>query len=115
VAFCYHAGLFNIGAEGQLYIGSLGVVASLSLVSNFPFYLGIIFILLSCILFSGLWGGIAGVLKAKRGSHEVIVTVLLNFIAIAIVDYCILYVFKNPLGQNPETFVIYRVCLIKRP
>jgi simple sugar transport system permease protein len=106
VAFCYHAGLFNIGAEGQLYIGSLGVVTSLSLVSNFPFYLGILFILFSCILFSGLWGGIAGVLKAKRGSHEVIVTVLLNFIAIAIVDYCILYVFKNPLGQNPETFVI---------
>src|SRR5262249_22299117 len=71
-----------------------------------PPYLGIFTTTLAAAAAGGLWGAIAGLLKARRGSHEVIVTILLNFIAAAIVDYCVLYVFKDPAIQSPETFSV---------
>lgn len=108
VATSFHCGLFNIGAEGQLYMGSLAIVATLHTIPNLfgPNLPGAIAITLAiaCAVLSGsLWGGIAGFFKAWRGSHEVIVTIILNFIAMAIVDYSILYLFKDPISQNPET------------
>jgi simple sugar transport system permease protein len=51
----------------------------------------------------GAWGFIPGWLRAKRGSHEVINTIMLNFIAAALASYVTLYLFKNPDSQNPET------------
>ena len=104
VAIAYHCGLFNIGAEGQLYFGSLGIMCLYYFwpTCPFPFVASI----LVAFCFGGIWGGIAGFFKAVKGSHEVIVTILLNFIGVAFVDYFILYPFKNPNSQNPETFPI---------
>ncbi|MCB0403891.1 MAG: ABC transporter permease [Bdellovibrionales bacterium] len=103
VAVCFHCGLFNIGAEGQLYVGSVGIIVIGSLFPNLPGALALTFGVAAAFLFGGLWGGIAGFLKAKRGSHEVIVTILLNFVGIALANYLILYPLRNQTVQNPET------------
>ncbi|MCB0406396.1 MAG: ABC transporter permease [Bdellovibrionales bacterium] len=103
VAVCFHCGLFNIGAEGQLYLGSVGIVIIGSLFPNLPGVIALVVGIAAAFLFGGFWGGLAGFLKAKRGSHEVIVTILLNFIGIALVNYLILYPLRNQTVQNPET------------
>lgn len=108
VAFAFQAGLFNIGAEGQLLWGSMGVIALASQFPTLPFFLSIPLGIGACGLFGGLWGGLAGYLKAKRGAHEVISTILLNFIAVALTNYLILYTFKNPLSQAAETTLLPR-------
>ncbi|MDZ4676227.1 MAG: ABC transporter permease [Oligoflexia bacterium] len=102
VAVAFHCGLFNIGAEGQLYIGALLLTTVGILVPDYPVispFLGI------CVAFLGgaLWGGLAGWLKAYRGSHEVIVTIMLNFISYSICGFAIMNLFKNTETQNPES------------
>lgn len=106
VALGFHCGLFNIGAEGQLYIGSIAIVLFANFFPGVSATLAVPLAILSAGIAGGLWGAIAGWLKAKRNSHEVIVTILLNFIGIALVDYLILYPLKNPQTQNPETVKI---------
>lgn len=103
VAFALQAGLFNIGAEGQLTMGALaaaivGVTFPGVVWPWAPLLAGI-----AAFLAGGFWGFIAGWLKAKRGSHEVINTIMLNFIAAGLASWLTLYVFKNPESQNPET------------
>lgn len=106
VALCFHAGLFNIGGEGQLYLGSLTIIAIAQYFPAISPLLAIGLGIIAAITGGSLWGAIPGVLKAYRGSHEVIVTILLNFIAYAILDYSILYLFQDPTSQSPETFTI---------
>lgn len=112
VAVCFQCGLFNIGGEGQLYLGAISIVALASVLPDVSPWVGIPLGIGVSAGAGGVWGGIAGWLKAKRGSHEVIVTILLNFIAFAIVNYLILYRFDNPSSQSPETFDVgpgYRI------
>ncbi len=106
VAVAFHCGLFNIGAEGQLYLGTIAVVALASVFPNLPWPIAFPMGIAISALVGGVWGGAVGVLKAKRGSHEVIVTILMNFIAIFLVDYAILYLFKDPDIQGPETITV---------
>jgi len=106
VALCFHAGLFNIGAEGQLHLGAASIVGVALLMPQLPWYFAVPTGILSSMIGGALWGFIAGFLKAKRGSHEVIVTILLNLIGITFVNYLILYPFKNTQVQNPETLGI---------
>lgn len=106
VAVAFHAGLFNIGAEGQLYMGALVLTAvSLGFGGLPPFVAPIAGIILA-FLGGALWGGLAGWFKTARGSHEVIVTIMLNFISYAICGFAIMNLFKNPFSQNPESAVI---------
>lgn len=112
VAVCFQCGLFNIGGEGQLYLGAISIVALASVLPDVSPWVGIPLGIAVSAAAGGVWGGIAGWLKAKRGSHEVIVTILLNFIAFAIVNYLILYRFDNPSSQSPETIEVgtgYRI------
>lgn len=106
VAVCFQCGLFNIGGEGQLYIGSIAIIVVSQLFSQAPLWVALPIGVLASALAGGFWGGLAGWLKAKRGSHEVIVTILLNFLAIALVNYLILYPYDNPEGQSPESLEI---------
>ena len=84
VAFAFRAGLFNIGAEGQLLVGALlaAWVGTFSWIADLPGPLAIVLIILAGIVGGGAWGGIPGVLKARTGAHEVITTIMLNSIAI---------------------------------
>jgi len=85
VAVAFRAGFFNIGAEGQMYLGGLaaGVVA-LWIPEQVPGFLGTLIVLSSAAVAGGLWGAIPGALKAWLGVHEVINTIMMNFIAFAL-------------------------------
>jgi ABC-type uncharacterized transport system permease subunit len=99
VAIPFHAGLFNIGAEGQFMIGALfGTVVGIYI--DLPPVIHVFATILAGILGGMLWGAIPGVLKAWLGSHEVINTIMLNFIAILLVNMLVRNVMKDP---NPST------------
>lgn len=103
VAVAFHAGLFNIGAEGQLYMGTLFLTWGALAMPGLSSPVAKILAFLLAIVGGGLWGAIAGFLKTKRGGHEVIVTIMLNFIAYAICGYMVLGPLKNQTNQNPES------------
>ena len=106
VSIAMHAGLFNIGAEGQLTIGTL--VATWVAIS-FPELsagVGIPVAVMAGIAAGGIWGFIPGWLQAKRGSHEVIITMMMNFVAAAIANYVIFKLIRSEESQNPESKAI---------
>lgn len=81
------AGLLNIGAEGQIYMGGLFSTMAALLLPAMPAVVHVPLCILAGALGGGLWGLIPGYLKAYHGMNEVIITILLNFIAINIVSY----------------------------
>ena len=81
VAFAFKAGLFNIGASGQLLMGSISSAAVAILGEGLPAALHLPLALLAGALGGALWGAIPGLLKAWRGAHEVITTIMLNYVA----------------------------------
>jgi len=87
VAFAFKGGLFNIGAQGQLLFGAITAAAIGFGIQGLPAIIHIPLALLGGALAGGFYASIAGVLKAYRGAHEVIVTIMLNYIAINITDY----------------------------
>lgn len=93
VAFAFRAGLFNIGGEGQLYIGAI-TAAGLGVALGSFGPLAIAAALLAATFTGFLWGAVPGVLKAYFGAHEVITTIMLNFIAINLAVWLAL----NPLS-----------------
>ncbi len=94
VAFAFRSGLFNIGAEGQLNIGGIAIAFIGFSFLNLPSIILIPLCLLAGFIAGGLWASIAGYLKARFGSHEVINTIMLNFIALAFVSYLVNKVFR---------------------
>ena len=88
VAVAFHASLFNIGGEGQAYIGGLGVgLVCLSMDAYLPWWLTFPLAIIGAALFGALWAFIPAFLQAKRGSHIVITTIMFNFIASAVMVY----------------------------
>ena len=85
VALGFRTGVFNIGAEGQMVLG--GFAAAMAGLLPLPGPLPLIAALLAAILAGGAWGAIPGALKARFGAHEVINTIMLNFIALAAVAW----------------------------
>ncbi len=100
VAIAYRAGLFNIGAEGQLAMGAMtaGIIAFK--LSSLPGWLLIILMIIGSMLAGAIWGGIVGLLKAWRGAHEVVTTIMLNWTAFYFTDYLIAGPFKAPQQAN---------------
>ena len=91
VALGFKAGLFNIGAEGQLLTGALlaGWVGTFSWIAGVPSILAIPLMLVAGTVGGLLWGGIPGVLKARTGAHEVIVTIMLNSVARRLTEWLV--------------------------
>src|SRR3989441_12283479 len=109
VAVAFRCGLLNIGAEGQLYVAAFAAAwvgikfgspdpanTFVSQIVHLPAYLLLPLCCLAAIAAGAIWGGIPGLLKARFGSHEVINTIMLNFIAVALVGYFTQYHFKIP-------------------
>jgi general nucleoside transport system permease protein len=87
VAIGFQAGLFNIGAEGQMTIGGLiAVIAGFS-ITGLPMIIHLPLAILAGFAGGALWGFFPGILRAKTGAHEVITTIMLNFIAYRTLDY----------------------------
>jgi simple sugar transport system permease protein len=104
VAVAFHAGLFNIGGEGQAYIGGLGVgLAMLALDSWLPGWLLIPIGIAAAGLFGAGWALIPAWLQAYRGSHIVITTIMFNFISSALMVYLLVNVLIMPGQMSPET------------
>ena len=98
VAVAFHAGLFNIGGEGQVYFAGLGAaIVGLGL-EFLPWPVVIPLAVLASVLFGAFWAWVPGVLQAKRGSHIVITTIMFNYIALSLMGYLINYGFR-PVGK----------------
>lgn len=113
VSFAFHAGLFNIGAEGQLTVGALAAAAIGICFPHVSWPFAPLLAGGAAFVAGAFWGAIPGYLRAKRGSHEVINTIMLNFIAAGLASYVTLYLLKNPDSQNPETAAIGSGYLIR--
>lgn len=101
VTLAYRGGVFNIGAEGQLYMGALlAVWAGITL--NLPYPWHLLVSLLLGVLGGMIWGAIPGYLKASRDMNEIIVTILMNYIAIFVASYFVHGPLKEP-GWNTQT------------
>lgn len=104
VAVAFHAGLFNIGSEGQAYIGGLGAaLVALALDHYVPWYVTMPFAIIGAALFGAGWAFIPAWLQAKRGSHVVITTIMFNFIGAALMVYLLVNVLIVPGKMAPET------------
>lgn len=101
VAVAYRGGVFNIGAEGQLYLGALLSVWA-GITFNLPYPWHVIVAVLFGILGGMIWGAIPGYLKATRDMNEIIVTILMNYIAIFVVSYFVHGPLKEE-GWNTQT------------
>ncbi len=130
VAVAFRCGLLNIGAEGQLYVAAfatawVGITFGGTVVNIFgkeenwswmslPAIILVPLCILTSMVVGGIWGMIPGVLKAKFGSHEVINTIMLNFIAIALVSYFTQYHYKIPGDAILQTAEIGEAAHIPR-
>ncbi len=104
VAIAFHANLFNIGGEGQAYIGGLGVaIVFLTLDKYLPGLLLVPLGILAAALFGAAWAFIPGWLQAYRGSHVVITTIMFNFIASSLMVYLLVNVLIKPGQMSPES------------
>jgi ABC-type uncharacterized transport system permease subunit len=101
VSLAFHAGLFNIGPEGQAYVGGLGVIL-IGLALNGLHWAFMFPLMIICgAAFGAFWAFIPGYLQAKRGSHIVITTILFNFIAVSVMSFLITRILK-PVGVNSD-------------
>ncbi|MFQ6018105.1 MAG: ABC transporter permease [Kiloniellaceae bacterium] len=104
VAVAFHAGLFNIGGEGQAYIGGLGLgLVCLAFDQTLPFFLILPLAILAAAAFGAAWAFVPAYLQAYRGSHIVITTIMFNFIAAALMVYLLVNVLIEPGQMSPES------------
>ena len=104
VAVAFHAGLFNIGGEGQAMMGGLGAgLMALGLADALPAWLLLPLMVLTAMAFGMAWAAVPGALQAWRGSHVVITTIMFNFIASALLIYLLVNVLKEPGNMTPES------------
>ena len=96
IALGFQAGLFNIGAQGQMIMGAI-VATYVGLYVTAPGFIHIPLTLIAGIVGGMIWGGIPGLLKARTGAHEVITTIMFNFIAL----YFIQWILTTPGLQDP--------------
>ncbi|MBI1259344.1 MAG: hypothetical protein GC204_17905 [Chloroflexi bacterium] len=109
VALGFKAGLFNIGAEGQLYAGGIFAVwiGFSPIFANLPLIIHLPLALIAGIIGGALFGAIPGALKAYTGAHEVITTIMLNYVAVLLVDWLIKstnpIILLDPAASTPRT------------
>ena len=102
-AIAFHCRLFNIGGEGQAYIGGLGVFLLAFYFSALPVPIVWLLAILASMLFGAAWAFIPGYLQAYRGSHVVITTIMFNFIASALMVFLLVDVIRDRRQMGPTT------------
>ncbi len=104
VGFGFRAGMFNIGGRGQMLLG--GAAAGwVGIKLDLPVVVHLVVAVLAAMLVGGLWAAIAGYLKARTGAHEVIVTIMLNYIGFYLVFYALSQpgILQAPNSNNPKS------------
>jgi ABC-type uncharacterized transport system permease subunit len=113
VALAFQCGLFNIGGEGQMVMGGFALTWIGFTFARLPAFLLIPLCILGGAAAGAVWGGIPGYLKARRGVHEVVTTIMLNWIAVAFTQY--LTMAYKPAGSwIPQTFEIAKSIQLSR-
>lgn len=102
VAIAFRAGLFNIGVQGQLIVGAILATIVGQRLGNWPAILLIPLVFLAGIVGGAIWAGIAGALKAFTGAHEVVTTIMLNYVAFNLLKYLVV---NGPM-QSPNSSAI---------
>jgi simple sugar transport system permease protein len=113
VAISFRAGMFNIGGDGQLIMGALGAtIVGVGLqTSGLPSLVILALAIVAAVVFGAFWGFIPGFLKARTGAHEVITTIMLNYVAIQVVLFALLGPYlrqagsSQPISKNMSTWV----------
>ncbi|GAB4531132.1 MAG: hypothetical protein Kow0063_10040 [Anaerolineae bacterium] len=103
VALGFQCGLFNIGAEGQLFMGALAATFVGFTFTGLPVYIHLPLSVVAGMLAGAIWGAIPGLLKATTGAHEVINTIMMNYIAVKTVDYLVKNPLKDPTASLDRT------------
>ncbi|MGH3081322.1 MAG: ABC transporter permease [Gaiellaceae bacterium] len=103
VAFAFRAGLFNIGGQGQYLVGAIVAVAIGAELTGLPRGIHVPLVLLCAVLAASIWAGIAGLMRATVGAHEVITTIMLNWIAYWVGSY--LFSIGGPLQSDTQASV----------
>ncbi|OWJ70543.1 ABC transporter permease [Haematobacter massiliensis] len=103
VAVAYHAGLFNIGGEGQATLGGLGVALVCLALPWTHWWLALPAAMIGAALFGAAWAAIPAWLQARRGSHIVITTIMFNFIAAALLNYLLVNILRPIGSMDPAT------------
>ena len=100
IGLAFRAGLFNIGAEGQMIVGGLATAIVSFSITGLPIWLHLPLVLLVGLAIGAVYAAIAGLLKAATGAHEVISTIMLNLIAIRLLDYMLRQPFIQKEGRS---------------
>ena len=111
-AFAFRARIFNIGIEGQIYLGALGGAAVGLFLGDLPAVIGIPLMLLAGFLAGGLWAGIAGFLKVRFKANEIIITLMMNYLAFELTSYLLNGPWRDPKGTEPYTAVFAKGTLL---
>ncbi len=99
----FRAGMFNIGAQGQIILGAI-FAGYIGFAFQLPPVVHLVLAILGAALGGAIWAGIAGALKARTGANEVIVTIMLNYIAINLIAYVLsTAAFRRPGSINPKS------------
>jgi len=114
VALGFRAGLFNIGAEGQYFVGGLTSVFVGYSIQGLPLIIHLPLMLLAGVVGAGVWGAIPGLLKATTGAHEVINTIMMNYIAFALSDWLLSGPMMRPGGFRPISPAIAPSAMLPR-
>lgn len=103
-AFTYKANLYNIGAQGQFYIGAVVAAAvSLLLQDKLPGLLVLLIVLILVMVSSGIWGSFIGFVKAKYNANEFLVSMMSTYVALNLMNYLLRTVMKEAKGEYPQT------------
>ena len=105
VAIAFHCGLFNIGGEGQATLGGLGAGLAALAVGHWPAVAAVPFSIAAAMALGAVWALIPGWLRARRGSHIVITTIMFNFLAAALATWLMVEVLAEPGRQTAESRV----------
>jgi simple sugar transport system permease protein len=106
VSLAFRTGLFNIGAQGQLIIGAL-LAAYVGFAWHLPPVLHLVLAIVAGLIGGAIWGGVVGLLKARTGAHEVIVTIMLNYVAIYLLQWLLTTTaFRRPGRTDPISPIV---------
>lgn len=103
VALGFRGGVFNIGAEGQVLVGTIAAAWAGWSFTGLPAIIHVPLAMGMGALAGGLWGFVPGLLKVKTGAHEVINTIMMNYIAYYLIYYLIAAPLRDPTSVTPKT------------
>ncbi len=104
--FAFRASLFNIGAQGQFYIGAIMAVACALKLGLLPSYLILVICFIMSLIGGSLWAAFIGYVKARFNANEFLVSMMLTYVAIAIMNFLLGGLLKEVKGEYPQTDVI---------